>query len=379
MKLHSASILLLLLEASTASRYETFRKVLTSELDHQPQDEATLTLEMENDFLLDHFNIEEDESYMLCNSSDGMSGYSRQMQIRGIVGDSVVGQEMPVLYNTHEMSCFLATLTASEATAVQTQGDNDTIVAPLTAYMKLRANTVALLEDSELKYKQLNVMLCPRFFAASSTDMANSSSVMMQSIVNKIESNKQSAARRFLWTSDSPKLKHEKYDGIRRLDTAHGQHSLKWKNAMERGLIAEHGCSSMFEKLSIDSISREEAMINLGEEPSVECAMSLVAALSSQVEVCSVETVSKAESLNLNAQWIIQSGVSQSRPWFDAGLDGTGQIVDVSDSGLDTNHCSFWDSTPGELRDGTNQPTRRKVVRYEAYQDDSDYSNGHGM
>merc|ERR1712232_676305 len=78
------------------------------------------------------------------------------------------------------------------------------------------------------------------------------------------------------------------------------------------------------------------------------------------------------------AQWITQSGVEDSRPFWDSDLTGVYQIIQVSDSGLDTNHCSFWDSSPGELRDGTHQPDRRKVVKYEPYRDDSDYSNGHG-
>ena len=46
-----------------------------------------------------------------------------------------------------------------------------------------------------------------------------------------------------------------------------------------------------------------------------------------------------------NADWMVQSYVEQARPFFDAGINGTGVIVAVSDTGLDADNCYFRDAT----------------------------------
>merc|ERR1719329_1406337 len=109
-----------------------------------------------------------------------------------------------------------------------------------------------------------------------------------------------------------------------------------------------------------------------------DCVLSLAAALSAQPEVCSVESVEQPRTLNDIAQWITQTGVLNKRPFWDAGITGEGQIVQVSDTGLDTNHCHFRDATPGEKFDGTVQLSRRKVVQYVSHVDSTDYTDGHG-
>jgi hypothetical protein len=44
---------------------------------------------------------------------------------------------------------------------------------------------------------------------------------------------------------------------------------------------------------------------------------------------------------NNTVRWIVQTNVSNSTPFYTAGLTGTGQIVGIIDGGLDPNHCSF--------------------------------------
>jgi len=108
------------------------------------------------------------------------------------------------------------------------------------------------------------------------------------------------------------------------------------------------------------------------------CSNAFIIGLSTQPEVCSVERVKQIGLFNDYAQWITQSNVENDRSFWDAGITGIDQIVQISDSGLDTDHCYFWDSSPGELKDGTVQSTRRKVVQYQPYADSSDVSSGHG-
>ena len=74
-----------------------------------------------------------------------------------------------------------------------------------------------------------------------------------------------------------------------------------------------------------------------------------------------------------NADWMVQSYVEQARPFFDAGINGTGVIVAASDTGLDADNCYF--------RDATNPigMSHRKIVSYDvAKGDSSDYEGGHG-
>lgn len=79
------------------------------------------------------------------------------------------------------------------------------------------------------------------------------------------------------------------------------------------------------------------------------------------------------------ARWVVQSAddVSYSTPIHDHGLDGTGQVVTVCDSGIDYDHDAFEDpsnSTPG--------PSHRKVTDYyvpsDAGGDGTDNGINHG-
>lgn len=64
-------------------------------------------------------------------------------------------------------------------------------------------------------------------------------------------------------------------------------------------------------------------------------------------------------------QWVIQTNVSGNRRVFDMGIDGTGQIVTLHDSGLHMAHCMFNDPGVPVAADG-DYPTHRKVIAYKS-------------
>jgi hypothetical protein len=64
-----------------------------------------------------------------------------------------------------------------------------------------------------------------------------------------------------------------------------------------------------------------------------ECLHALVAGLSISDAICSIEPRHEITASNSVAQWVTQSNVQNSRPLFNVGLKGEGQVVQVSDTG----------------------------------------------
>ena len=130
-----------------------------------------------------------------------------------------------------------------------------------------------------------------------------------------------------------------------------------WSRILASGIESEHGCSSLMESImiesSFDASSYEIKVSNDGNKssPNPACVASLIAGLAVHPLVVNVGVMSKSVKLdNAGAQYAVQGAVTTNagewkRPYFDAGLDGSGQIVSVSDTGLDTKNCYFKDGT----------------------------------
>ena len=103
--------------------------------------------------------------------------------------------------------------------------------------------------------------------------------------------------------------------------------------------------------------------------------------------VDAVRWIEEAHPIGLrNAQesWRIQSGIQDSRPIWDRGLLGQGQILALADSGLDTGHECFYDPAhpqPPFVESGQTRPpdlTQRKIVNYWRFTGDGEDTEGHG-
>jgi hypothetical protein len=115
----------------------------------------------------------------------------------------------------------------------------------------------------------------------------------------------------------------------------------------------------------------------------MSCLTQLVEAAASDRRVVRVLIAPEPKLLNDNARGITQSGTVGIEPFGAAGLDGTGQIVGLADSGLDDLSCFFIDDsgtkTPRSTKDAPQTYSdRRKVIQYVAYADSRDESEGHG-
>jgi hypothetical protein len=87
---------------------------------------------------------------------------------------------------------------------------------------------------------------------------------------------------------------------------------------------------------------------------------------------------------NLYNKGIVQNGTySQTYPYQAKGLDGTGQIVGIGDTGIDELSCFFRNSDNSKVaRSSYTSPTfdltKRKVIQYINYADSRDLGDGHG-
>jgi hypothetical protein len=164
-----------------------------------------------------------------------------------------------------------------------------------------------------------------------------------------------------------------------------------WSNALENGFESEHGCVNMFDLIEIrprgyvDGNTSDESVSVVGFELILNapqdvnkqdvnssawnkhCALSLIIGLSVHPLVQTIEISRTLELASVigksNPQWITQSASFNSRPFFDKGLDGSGQVVAVADGGLDRDNCYFRDAYADEesIFGGSWNMTQRKV------------------
>ena len=91
---------------------------------------------------------------------------------------------------------------------------------------------------------------------------------------------------------------------------------------------------------------------------------------------------------NKHGSKAVQSWNASTHEIWDRGIDGSGQIVGVADTGIDYDNCFFRDSTmpTPAMCTGSNPPAtfinhnHRKIVTYRSFSgsDDLDYYGGHG-
>lgn len=88
-----------------------------------------------------------------------------------------------------------------------------------------------------------------------------------------------------------------------------------------------------------------------------------IAALAAVDGVRWIEPFARPRMANQQVQWTVQGGVSEQRPLWAQGLDGSGQFVGITDTGIHVTHPMFEDpSIP--IVDFADLPGHRKVVAY---------------
>jgi hypothetical protein len=167
-----------------------------------------------------------------------------------------------------------------------------------------------------------------------------------------------------------------------------------WTRLLENGQ-SDSECISLFEEIqlqpSLVKSSYEFLLIPQQMDTSsyTACVASAIAGIAVNPKVLNIGIVPKRVELhNDKAQWTLQGSVVKTndstawrRPFFEAGLMGQGQIVSVSDTGLDVDNCYFKDGRGAGNIFTKWDTTRRKVIRYDVSPrggDTKDAYKGHG-
>jgi len=364
------------------------------------------------------------------------SGFRRRKFVRDRIRDAISdmgGDEvwrkviLRTLYNGDDMFCVYSLMDAAVAQNIDFDG---CAVQPMTMSMKLMPRTVQMLLDKVKECKDeidsktdrnngsdrqrqrreqdtvldlllsdsdvngngdvldcdaLNVarpaadiILCPGSLTYNQISAlgAGDPSYIVASLTSKKGNQASSIAEQVYWTSTEA----EQY---RRTESARAEY---WREALEEA--GSFRCNTVIEtklqwsvRHSDDgdfSVLRVVYDASTAEQWESGCVGSLIAGLAVRQDVCGLEIAADIGVSNYNANWMVQSGVQDETPWTDVGLDGEGQVVALSDTGIDVNNCYFYDADYEKPSEYLDTNGHRNIAMYRSYADDKDEELGHG-
>jgi len=365
MKFNIATLVFLACLATKAScantsagiSYEDFNQILTSEAFTQfdgndvEQQWEDATTEEWNRAQNAEESSQEKFPFVVCHRGSDMSGFMRHMNLEDVIRTNT---SISVASNTNDQTCFIMNLVASVATEVSKL--EKVFVQPLLPSMKMRVDTINNVRDRVDRHRGYLKTYPEQIFGDELPD----GFVFHMSLCEEF---KEEGAENL-------------FQSIQMRDEC---------SVMREGIKAElsKSKSNLFVTIPLTKMMSEspEAFTNpfsLTGDIHSTCIENFIVEVSSHPRICSIEVVPEMEFLNLEAQWILQSGSQDYRPFTDAGLSGTGQVVSVSDSGLDVDNCYFWDSSGDIELNGEVDQSRRKIVQYTPYASGGDWKYGHG-
>ena len=274
--------------------------------------------------------------------------------------EQAVGANLTPVINKSDMTCFMVKTLASIATDLPV----GVTAVPLSPEMKMAEGLVKAIATSSPMVQRVDAAFCLGE-AATDDQAVHLADELLEEFT-------------------------EEFSGERRLRTRSFMESRTYRNH-ERQLfwhrnlldVEESVCQEMIASSTVEaSISGLTLTIPDGPLPESyrKCLHSLVVDLAMQPEICFVGGYQKMQLRNDYGSGLVQSGNITSKPFHDLGLDGSGQIVAVSDTGVDTDNCYFYDSQRPLEKDesGRFDLDARKIVQYYAFADSKDDKDGHG-
>lgn len=279
------------------------------------------------------------------------------------------------LYNKADMTCFTVQALASELDLLP----NGYQAAPLTAEMKLGDELLDVIATT-------NVSTVEAVFCDASTNP--------EQVFEEIKV----ADRRRLQLDSFVQSRPFDHDWHRRLKSKKNkdskENSLSEDSILEDSVVTNDtnstteaanetiDCQAVIDSMIVssgrDTIELTLAVEYVGNEDYKDCLYEVVIALALQPESCFLWAYPETELFNTIASSIVQGG--EENLFYSVGLDGTGQVVSLSDTGIDTDNCYFRDSRRDVQKQRSNwfDLSIRKVVQYFPGSDAVDQARGHG-
>ena len=235
--------------------------------------------------------------------------------------------------NELDRTCYIVSAFASLAESAS----DSLLVSPLLPEMKLEQGIVDAIVFDHPMPRKFESIVCPG--EAASTTEGN---LIVNDLIFRAKE-QQGQSRRRLNVFSHSNVVRETSDYDRTLqDEVNSDvcrdvfESIVWK-------VTDQGGSFYFE------LPKQRT-----DENARTCLLLFVMNVAAQPEISWLGIVPGMVPLNSEAQWVSQSRQQEQRPFFDVGLDGTGQVIGVSDTGLDTDNCYFWDATGDVAQDGVS-------------------------
>ena len=146
-------------------------------------------------------------------------------------------------------------------------------------------------------------------------------------------------------------------------DQGASDRSLNWQEA-----FAPNECASVDPKITTDG--PEARIVNIQNvcKLTPPCLLRMLAYVATRWQVSAITQGLKVSLHTMYASGVVQSGVPTLRPIWSAGLLGEGQIIQVSDTGVNVDHCWFsdpWGPVPITTQaEAAFNSSKRKVIQY---------------
>jgi len=350
-------------------------------------------------------SIEEDSllPFLVCSRTPLLqSGAQRLPPMLQFTG--AAEKDTIIVSNDDEQTCFFIPTTFTKAKFVDAAISNDEyVIVPFTDLMKISSSTFSQIlsrewsvPTPEARLKEIlrggdaandwERIIRITFVTGHSRDLnentlSQKASQILRDIKTsgkaghaerrrRLETNSTTPSERILTISDSFSLTSAlftQHKTPRRMQALSSSRMSFFSRALESGVEASHFCDTMFKTLSIRAVvdgngvdivlnpiqntAKSHAFQDGDLESSasnINCVISLVIGLSAHPSVANIELDLPITPDDYESQWITQSNIQGRRPFFQSGLTGKGQIVSITDSGLDINH-KFFGPTNGDV------------------------------
>lgn len=247
------------------------------------------------------------EGFLICNDRkiNEKLSYEFKHYIENEIGldNTKTSVEMYPILNSIDMTCYYATLDVCEAKKIMFDG---VTVTPQIPEIKIRANTASLSNQEDYKAIKIVITILPGLFSS---------------------------------------------------DTDALDYAVEFTTFLEETYSTS--CAKYFEDISISTMHMENNYVLIFESSlenidNLDCYSLLIETLSLERNVLSIEKLQSVHMLDSISNWIVESGVQDSNPWYDKGIKGKGQVIQISDDGLDLNHCYFRDDSADQLLFGVS-------------------------